>query len=243
MAQFIRIKNWSTYQHYKDRNPPWIKLHRDLMTSETWVSLDDAGRVLAIAIMLLAAATDNKIKSDKRYIQRVAYLHAEPDFQSLVDIGFIEIIDENREVASTLQAAAIPEAEAYREEEEKKDVDVTRARAAHELSEKVGKITGWADSPNWFGDYARLHAWLAQGWSAELDILPEITRIVAMRKAKGKSMPVTLEYFEKAIADYRATRLNPPLQGTPNAPKPTGNKTERIDQAKRDALRDLGITA
>ena len=28
-----RVKEWDTYQHYKDRNPPWIKLHFALLTS------------------------------------------------------------------------------------------------------------------------------------------------------------------------------------------------------------------
>jgi len=27
----LRVKNWGKFQHYKDRNPPWIKLHRGLL--------------------------------------------------------------------------------------------------------------------------------------------------------------------------------------------------------------------
>ncbi len=100
MSKIIVIKNWKNYQHYKDRNPPWIKLHRELLTSETWVSLSDENRVLAIAIMLLAAATDNKIRADVRYVQRAAYLNRLPDFQPLIDIGFIDIIEQNSDIAS-----------------------------------------------------------------------------------------------------------------------------------------------
>jgi hypothetical protein len=110
--RFYRIKNWDKFQHYKDRSPPWIKLHRDLLSSETWVCLDDAGRVLAIASMMLAAATDNKIPDNPRYIRRVAYLDYDPDFAPLVECGFLEIIDENGVAladASTMLADARPE--------------------------------------------------------------------------------------------------------------------------------------
>jgi hypothetical protein len=30
-VRYLRVKNWSEFQHYKDRNPPWIKLHRTLL--------------------------------------------------------------------------------------------------------------------------------------------------------------------------------------------------------------------
>lgn len=126
--KFIRIINWNTYQHYRDRNPPWIKLHRDLLISETWADANDASRVLAIAIMLLAAATDNKIKFDKKYLKRVAYLNSEPNFDHLLKVGFVEIIDENSDNASKLQADARPETE-KRQRHIKKDFKKNKERA------------------------------------------------------------------------------------------------------------------
>lgn len=103
--QYVRIKEWDQFQHYKDRAPPWIKLHKSLMTSRTWVSLDDAGRVLAIASMMLAADTGNKTPLDPVYLRRVAYLNTDPDFAPLVKIGFVEIIDENLNLLASASAA------------------------------------------------------------------------------------------------------------------------------------------
>src|SRR5215467_3046498 len=123
--RFIRVVNWGKFQHYKDRNPPWVKLHRELLTSQTWVSLDDAGRVLAIACMLLAAATDNKIPADPSYIRRVAYLNQLPDLSVLLATGFVEFIDGS--AASTvlangtaLHTNARPEAETEEETENRR---------------------------------------------------------------------------------------------------------------------------
>lgn len=94
MTQFLRIVGWEKFQHYKDRAPPWIKLHRTLLQSQTWVELDDASRVLAVACMLLAADTGNRIPASKAYLRRVAYLNGEPDWTPLLRAQFIEIIDE-----------------------------------------------------------------------------------------------------------------------------------------------------
>lgn len=88
MAQFIRIKNWEHYQHYKDRNPPWIKLHQDLMTDDCWVMANDAQKALIISIMMLAARMDNNIPNNPIYIKKVAHLDAEPDLKWLIENGF-----------------------------------------------------------------------------------------------------------------------------------------------------------
>jgi hypothetical protein len=117
--QFIAVKEWSRYQHYKDRNPPWIKLHRELLTSNTWVTMDDASRVLAIAIMLLAAATGNRIPADPAYLTRVAYLNRKPDWSKLLSVGFIEIIGDVDEASNTLASASTPQADARPETEQR----------------------------------------------------------------------------------------------------------------------------
>jgi hypothetical protein len=95
MAHY-RICKLEQYQHYKDRAPPWVKLHRNLLTSNTWVTLDDAGRVLAIACMLIAAETKNEIPADPAYMRRRAYLDHEPDFQPLIAVGFIELVSDSK---------------------------------------------------------------------------------------------------------------------------------------------------
>lgn len=112
----LKVKNWDKYQHYKDRNPPWIKLHYEIMTSRDWVCLDDASRVLAVACMLIASRNNGEIPADKGYIKRVAYLNSEPDFEPLIRCGFLVLDDD----ASNLLADARPETETetYTEETE-----------------------------------------------------------------------------------------------------------------------------
>ena len=105
----FRVRNWSEYQHYKDRNPPWVKLHFALLSSRDWVLFDDASRVLAVACMLIASRDDGRVPADAEYLQRVAYLNSVPNLKPLVDSGFLEDASGLLADASTLQADARPE--------------------------------------------------------------------------------------------------------------------------------------
>lgn len=109
--KFLRLREWAKYQHYRNRNPPWIKLHGELLGSFTWVTLDDDGRLLAMVCMLLAARTGNKIPLDRDYIQRAAYMVKRPDIRPLVDCGFAEIIDDGPETIEDKPVIAVPKVE------------------------------------------------------------------------------------------------------------------------------------
>lgn len=87
-----RIKNWSEYQHYKDRNPPWVKLHVLLLSSRDWVMWTDASRTLAIVCMVLAAQTGGEIDGSPdglAYLKRAGYLNSKPTLNPLIDSGFL----------------------------------------------------------------------------------------------------------------------------------------------------------
>ena|SRR5688572_13909421 len=87
-----RVKNWRHFQHYRDRNPPWIKLHFEMLSSADWVTADDRTRVLALACMLVASRNEGVIAGDSAgldYLRRVAYLNQAPNLKPLIDCGFL----------------------------------------------------------------------------------------------------------------------------------------------------------
>jgi hypothetical protein len=104
----LRIKNWAQFQHYKKRNPPWIKLHFSILSSADWVMLDDASRLLAVVCMLIASKHDGNIpaSASAAYFKRIAYLDHTPNFKPLIDSGFLM---ETLADASTVLASARPE--------------------------------------------------------------------------------------------------------------------------------------
>ena len=53
--QFIVPKNWSQFQHYRDRSPTWLKLHRSLLDDFDYHCLPIASKALAPFLWLLAS--------------------------------------------------------------------------------------------------------------------------------------------------------------------------------------------
>lgn len=51
----ITPKNWTSFQHYKDRSPSWIKLHKGLLDDFEFNRLPLASRALAPMLWLLAS--------------------------------------------------------------------------------------------------------------------------------------------------------------------------------------------
>ena len=92
MSGHLTIRNWDKWQTYrKDRQqPPWIKLHRELMRNAEWVSLSDAQRGQLIAIWMLAADRNGQIPDDPALIQKLCFMSGPPDLKHLMAHGFID---------------------------------------------------------------------------------------------------------------------------------------------------------
>lgn len=136
----IALVGWEKFQHYGDRDPTWIKLYRDLLTSESWVLGTDISRLMQVASAMLAARYKNKIPYRWDLIKKVAHLDfSEAQFkgaiQHLVEYKFLEFQevteDQNPVEQSASTALAKCSSEKSREEEkreEKKREEKKRSR-------------------------------------------------------------------------------------------------------------------
>ena len=61
----MKIKNWSKFQHFKDRRPPWIKLYRDLLDDIDWHQLDPLASKVLVMCWLIASEEDGNIPDNK----------------------------------------------------------------------------------------------------------------------------------------------------------------------------------
>ena len=118
--KYLRIKNWNKFQHYKDRQPPWIKLHRSFFDDYEISCLQDASKLHLILIWLFAAQNDGKIPEDAIFLQKKLGLAKPPDLEPLINSGFLIM----EQPASTVIAEGLQDAsnlllEKRREETEK----------------------------------------------------------------------------------------------------------------------------
>ena len=105
---YFSIKNFDKFQHYKDRNPPWIKLHNCLLEDYDFSCLQDASKLHLILIWMLASRMENKIPLDPEWIKIKLNLDKAPDIKLLIDKGFL--VCDSDVLAGCLQDA-IPERE------------------------------------------------------------------------------------------------------------------------------------
>jgi hypothetical protein len=89
MAKFFRIRNFERFQHYKDRNPPWIRLYGALWRDRAFFRLPDAVKAHLIGLFALAARLDNRIPDDPEWLAHELCASEPIDFGALVASGFL----------------------------------------------------------------------------------------------------------------------------------------------------------
>ena len=127
----LQPKNWAVFQHYKDRCPPWIKLHRDLLNDRVFMCLPLASKALAPLLWLLASESKDGI-FDGSLDELVFRLHITPkDYQDgvkpLIDKGFFVVASG---VLAECYQDAIPETEGETETETKREAKKNATKVA-----------------------------------------------------------------------------------------------------------------
>lgn len=116
----LQPKNWAVFQHYKDRCPPWIKLHRALLNDRVYMCLPLASKALAPFMWLLASETKDGT-FDGSQDELVFRLHITPKeyidgVKPLIDNGFFVVASG---VLAERYHSAIPETETETKKETK----------------------------------------------------------------------------------------------------------------------------
>ena len=180
----LQPKNWAIFQHYKDRCPPWIKLHRDLLNDRAFMRLPIASKAIAPMLWLLASESKDGV-FDGSLDELVFRLHITPkEYQDgvkpLIDNDFFILVSG---VLAERKQVAIPETETETEgETEKKATSVAppegvsdsvwqefktlrKAKKAPITQRAIDKISEEANLAGWTLEKA-LEECIVRGWQA-----------------------------------------------------------------------------
>jgi hypothetical protein len=91
MMEYLGVVNFEKFQHYKTRNPPWIKLYASVLDNYEFGCLQDASKAHLMGIWLLASKTGNKVPADPEWIGKRIQSSEPVDLQPLMEHGFIEL--------------------------------------------------------------------------------------------------------------------------------------------------------
>jgi len=123
----LQPKNWAVFQHYKDRCPPWIKLHRDLLNDRAYMRLPIASKAIAPMLWLLASESKDGV-FDGSLDELVFRLHITPkEYQDgvkpLIDNDFFNVVSG---VIAECKQVAIPETETETETEGERETETKK---------------------------------------------------------------------------------------------------------------------
>lgn len=120
---YIQVKNFEKFQHYKERNPIWIKLYYETLDDYEFSCLPDASKWLALGLWMLASRTENRIPNDAAWIAKKLSLTERIKLDPLLSAGFITICDASKPLATGYQNAT-PEKETEKETESVCEADL-----------------------------------------------------------------------------------------------------------------------
>lgn len=185
--------NWAELQHYKDRNPPWIKLHKKLLDNFEFQSLPVASRALAPMLWLLASEHDNGVidatPGKLAFRLRMSESSAKDALKPLIDKEFFSVVQGDSGVLAKVGRGARPETEeekrekrdrlardfetfytAYPKKRSRPDAVKAFAKVCVPIETLLAAIKALADTPDWQKENGRYipypASWLnAEGWN------------------------------------------------------------------------------
>lgn len=136
----LTVRNWAQFQHYKDRSPPWIRLHRGLLDNKDFQRLPVESRALAPMLWLLASeSVDGVIDAtydDLAFRLRTDERSIEQAIRPLVQRGFFVLEQDDSDVLAECERVATPETETEAETEADSE---TEALSEADASQSFGK--------------------------------------------------------------------------------------------------------
>jgi hypothetical protein len=124
--EYLRVKNWEEFQHYKDRNPPWIKLHRALLDNYDFCKLADETKAHLMLIWIHASQNDGLVPHDSAFLENKLSCR-EIDLEVLIEKGFLLVEDD----ASDMLAPCLQDdTKSVRLEEKRREEKIYAAFAA-----------------------------------------------------------------------------------------------------------------
>lgn len=92
--KYFAVKGYRDFQHYSERNPPWIKLYYRLIGDLDFKRLTEVQQIHLVLIWLIASRLDNRIPYDEAYVRAAIGAKRRVDLKALVDSGFLLMVED-----------------------------------------------------------------------------------------------------------------------------------------------------
>lgn len=96
MSTYLIVRNWAKFQHYRQRNPPWIKLYNTNLEDDTWEELTDAQRGQLVSIWMFACRREDgtvgegpRLRDNVRWLEQKIGATTDLDLDLFLKLGYL----------------------------------------------------------------------------------------------------------------------------------------------------------
>lgn len=186
---YLVVKDWAQYQHYKNRNPPWIKLYYHTLDDYEFARLSDVAKGHLLLIWLLASRHGGRIHNDPVWVGRRIGATDPINLQVLIDQGFLLTEQDASNMLAECKQSAMPEREKReRRKEGDEEEDETAASPTFGRVGEAQELEPQVSQGGFWGSYIALvrELWWQpdgkppEGWDESRE-----ASIYRQRRAKG----------------------------------------------------------
>lgn len=128
--KYLAVKDFAKFQHYRDRNPPWIKLYGTLLSDAAFLQMPEAAQAQLIKLWILASQLGHPLPNNPKLLAGRIGALGRFYLTTLIDAGFIIPTEQN---ASVLIDSGYPDAQPLEERGElEKELSISPAVAVGE---------------------------------------------------------------------------------------------------------------
>lgn len=102
---FLSVSNFSELQHYRDRNPVWIKMYVRLLDNDEFLDLPEVSQRHLMMLWIVAAKTNNRLPDNPKRLAQAIKARGKVDIALLLRSGFLRRLTAE-EIAAAEQADA-----------------------------------------------------------------------------------------------------------------------------------------
>jgi hypothetical protein len=158
VSRYIQVRNWERFQHYRDREPPWIKNYTALLSDPNYGELSHAQRSTLHGLWLMYARSSRQCPDDTSWISRQLGVRVtRATLEALNRAGWIEFVLAPRYQAASARALAERHIEQELQEQDLRTYEEPLANSREEHDDEdlskiayedlLRTITGVVDEP------------------------------------------------------------------------------------------------
>lgn len=100
-SRFLAVKGFRKFQHYRDRDPVWIKLYTNLLIDAAFLQLPEVAQAQLMKLWILASQLGNPLPNNPKLLAGKIGTSGKFHLAAIIDAGFLIATDDPSEESAS----------------------------------------------------------------------------------------------------------------------------------------------